>query len=133
MIKKSPALALDFVGKAINYMADLALNYFKLAYEYSFENNPSCIEKAEAYEHEINGLDKKTHDYLIKLTEAEIDKDNTNLVSKYLDTIKDLERIGDHCTNIIEFFNQGCQEKVKLREPIHPIFEYHIHMKQMFY
>ena len=114
LIKKSPALALDFVGKAINYMADLALNYFKLAYEYSFENNPSCIEKAEAYEHEINGLDKKTHDYLIKLTEAEIDKDNTNLVSKYLDTIKDLERIGDHCTNLVGFFSERYEANVLL-------------------
>ncbi len=33
----------------------------------------------------------------------------------------------DNKMEIIEFFNDGCQKKVRLGEPIHPIFEYHIH------
>ena len=41
--------------------------------------------------------------------------------------LEQTEMTFDNKMEIIEFFNQGCQEKVKLREPIHPIFEYHIH------
>lgn len=33
----------------------------------------------------------------------------------------------DNKMEIIEFFNNGCQKKVSLDHPIHPIFEYHIH------
>ncbi|UKI51242.1 MAG: hypothetical protein L6U99_08705 [Clostridium sp.] len=43
-----------------------------------------------------------------------LDKDTSNKLSKYLDTIKDLERIGDHCTNIVDFFNERYDDKQTL-------------------
>lgn len=106
LIKKSPALAIEFVKKAVDYMGSETKAYFKLAKDYSFDNIPGTVEKGAAFEHEINGLDTKIHNYLIKLTATDLNSKQTNVVSKYLDTIKDLERIGDHATNIIEFFSQ---------------------------
>ena len=114
LIKKSPALAIQFAKSAVDYMGERTKEYFHLAEAYSFENVYNAVEKAEAYEHEINGLDKKIHDYLVQITGADLTKEEANNVSKYLDTIKDLERIGDHCTNIIEFFNQRYEAHLNL-------------------
>lgn len=106
LIKKSPSLALELVKKAVEYMGEETKIYFHMAREYSFDNIPGVIEKGQAYEKELNSLDTKIHNYLIRLTGMEIERAQTNVISKYLDTIKDLERIGDHATNLIEFFSQ---------------------------
>ena len=41
--------------------------------------------------------------------------DNSSIyLSKYLDIIKDIERVGDHCTNILEFFNDRNKKDMHL-------------------
>lgn len=116
LVKKSPALAIEFAKTALDYMGVETKAYFHLTREYSFENISGTVEKAEGYEHEINGLDKKIHDYLVQITAADLTHEQTNMVSKYLDTIKDLERIGDHCTNIVDFFAQRYDAHLYLSE-----------------
>ncbi|MGM9971358.1 MAG: Na/Pi cotransporter family protein [Anaeroplasmataceae bacterium] len=127
LVKKSPTLALEFAKTAIDYMGKLTVDFFELTEKYSFEHIPGAVEKAEAYEHEINGLDKKIHDYLVQIAAQDLTKEQTNMLSKYLDTIKDLERIGDHCSNIVEFFNQRYEAKLYLSkngtEELHTMFE----------
>ncbi len=114
LMKRSPGLAIEFVKKTVDYMGDITKKYFQLAYDYSFENILGTPDKAAEYEHEINGLDTKIHNYLIKLTAADLEQKHTDVISKYLDTIKDLERIGDHCTNIVDFFNQRYEAHLSL-------------------
>lgn len=114
LMKRSPGLAIEFVKKAVDYMGEVTKKYFQLAYDYSFENILGTPDKAADYEHEINGLDTKIHNYLIKLTAADLEQKHTDVISKYLDTIKDLERIGDHCTNIVDFFNQRYEAHLSL-------------------
>lgn len=126
LVKKSPALALEFAKTAIDYRGQLTKNFFHLTEQYSFTNISGTVEKAEKYEREINALDKKIHDYLVKITAQELTNEGTNMVAKYLDTIKDLERIGDHCTNIIEFFLERYDAKLYLseigKEELHQMF-----------
>lgn len=116
LIKRSPGLAIEFVKKAVDEMGNITKEYFKLTYDYSFENIPGTPDKAAEYEHQINGLDTRIHDYLIKLTQSDLRSNQTDIVSKYLDTIKDLERVGDHCTNIVDFFNQRYEAHLYLSE-----------------
>lgn len=106
LIEKSPALALEFVNKAITYMGGLTMSYYELARNYSFEKVDNVDQSAEEFERTINSLDKKIHDYLIKITIMDLNKVHSNILSKHLDTIKDLERIADHCSNIVEFFDE---------------------------
>ena len=116
LIKKSTSMALEFVSTAIKYMTEKTLEYFNLTYKYSFENIKGTIEEADVLEKELDTLDKQIHDYLIRITQEGINKEDSNTLSKYLDTIKDLERIGDHLTNIIEFFNARYDANLKLSE-----------------
>ena len=116
LIKKSPQLALSFVKKAIDYMADTVTEYEKIAKSYAFNRDDSLISKGIEYERTINCLDKRIHDYLIKLTIQNIDNKSSTLISKYLDLIKDLERVGDHCTNLFEFFHDRYEKDFHLSE-----------------
>ena len=116
LIKKSPQLALSLVKKAIDYMGDEVENYAVIAKEYAFNRDDSLINVGIEYERTINCLDKRIHDYLIKLTIQNIDQKSSTLISKYLDLIKDFERVGDHCTNLFEFFHDRYEKDMHLSD-----------------
>lgn len=116
LIEKSPTLALTFVKKSINYMTQCVKEYVYLAKEYSFVEEKGVIDKGEELEKTINCLDKRIHDYLIRLTITHLNETNSHLLSVYLDQIKDLERVGDHCSNILEFFEERYETDKHLSE-----------------
>ncbi len=114
LIKESPALAITFIGKCINFMGDRVVDYYNLASSYALREDPNSLELADKYEESLDLFDKRIHDYLIFLTLEKLHDDEVMTVSKYLDVIKDFERIGDHCSNIMEFFNERYQRKLEL-------------------
>lgn len=114
LIDRSSVLALSFVKKAIDYMTDCVKNYVYIAKEYSFERKDDLLAEGAELEKTINCLDKRIHDYLIKLTITDLSDGSSKLLSKYLDQIKDLERVGDHCTNILEFFEERYEKDMHL-------------------
>jgi len=116
LIQESPELALEFAKKAISYMGNLVKDYFELAREYSFKENPKLVEEGYTLEMMIDTYDIKLHDYLIKISRAGLDLDGSKKLSRDLDTIKDFERIGDHLTNIVEFFDMRYKESLALSE-----------------
>lgn len=116
LIEKSSILGLSFVKRAIDYMADCVKSYVYIAKEYSFERKDDRISEGAELEKTINCLDKRIHDYLIKLTIVDLSKDSSKILSQYLDYIKDLERVGDHCTNILEFFEERYEKDMTLSD-----------------
>ena len=116
LINKSSVLALSFAKKAINYMAECVKEYVEIVEKYSFEQIDDLPSKGLEIEKTVNCLDKRIHDYLIKLTITDLDQKTSTLLSKYLDLIKDLERVGDHCTNIIEFFSERYDKNMHLSD-----------------
>ncbi len=114
LIEKSSSLALKFIDNCMAHMGSIVNEYFTLARNYAFENNEDSVEKAEKLEDSIDLFDKRIHDYLINLTLSNLHPNETHLVSKYLDTIKDYERIGDHCSNIMGFFKDRYERKLEL-------------------
>ncbi len=127
LIQKSPSLALTFAKKSLIYMADNCKEYINVTVDFVFNGDERDIKKGEEYERTINALDKRIHDYLIKLTIKGLDDDASSKLSKYLDAIKDLERVGDHCTNITDFFkdrfNKGMHLSTDGTQDLNQIFE----------
>ncbi|TNF07882.1 MAG: Na/Pi cotransporter family protein [Bacillota bacterium] len=127
LIQESPELALEFAKKAISYMGNLVKDYFAIAKEYSFKDNPKLLEESNQYEMMIDTYDIKLHDYLIKISRAGLDLDGSKKLSRDLDTIKDFERIGDHLMNIMEFFDMRYKEGLALSEEgtqdLHEMFD----------
>ena len=114
LINRSSTLALSFVKSAIDYMANKVKRYVYIAKEYSFEKNDEYYEESKRLEERINILDKRIHDYIIKLIITDVSVKSSKLMSKYLDQIKDFERIGDHCKNLFGFFKERYENKMEL-------------------
>lgn len=114
LIEESPNLALEFVKKGILYMGSVVKEYFIIVKQYAFKDQQTLVH--EGYEHEdlIDQYDIKLHDYLIKIAQSGLEANDSKKLSRDLDTIKDFERVGDHLTNIIDFF----QDRYKENQPL---------------
>lgn len=106
LISESPVLALEFVKKALFYMGSVVQEYFDIVKEYSFKESSKLVQEGYTHEMILDTYDQKLHDYLIKIAGAGISDHDSKKLSRDLDTIKDFERIGDHLTNIIDFFQE---------------------------
>lgn len=104
LIKQSPVLALEAANKALLYMGSIVKDYLRITKEFSFKDNPKHVEEAFTYEMMLDTYDQRLHDYLIKISERGLDVNDSKKLSRDLDTIRDFERIGDHLTNIVEFY-----------------------------
>ena len=116
LIQKSPTLAITFVKSALDYMIETMNRSVHVAKSFAFNRDEKLLAEGAELEKTINCLDKRIHDYLIKLTLAKLDNHETAMISKYLDNIKDIERVGDHCTNILEFFEDRYSKDMHLSE-----------------
>lgn len=116
LIEESPSLALEFAKKAILYMGSIVNDYFDITRSYSFKEDPKLVEEAYMHEMMIDKYDEKLHDYLIKISAKGLENDDSKKLSRDLDTIKDFERIGDHLTNIIDFFVERYKESQVLSQ-----------------
>jgi phosphate:Na+ symporter len=116
LIEESPSLALEFAKKAILYMGSIVKDYFDIARSYSFKEDPKLVEEAYMHEMMIDKYDEKLHDYLIKISAKGLEEDDSKKLSRDLDTIKDFERIGDHLTNIVDFFVERYKESQVLSQ-----------------
>lgn len=116
LIHESPILALEFVQKGILYMGSIVKDYMTLAKSYSLKEDSSLVNEAFTFEMMLDSYDQKLHDYLIKISQAGLDPNNSKKLSRDLDTIKDFERIGDHLTNIIQFFIERYKESQMLSD-----------------
>jgi phosphate:Na+ symporter len=114
LIKESPDLALENAKKAIVNMGNVARGMFEYAYNYSFGNDPKNFEMGVQCEEMLDGMDDKIHNYLVKIGANDLENRQIQQLAKDIDTITDLERIGDHLDNILEFFQERHDNKIEL-------------------
>jgi len=114
LIEESPILALESAKIVVLNMGKVTKQMFESVIEYSFENKKKALENGEQIEEMLDTIDKKVHDYLVKIAQFGLDDDSSQLQASYVDTIRDFERIGDHCTNIFEFFEHRYDNKFVL-------------------
>lgn len=116
IIAESPSLALEVAKRGILSMGAIIKDYFLLVKAYSFKEDEHLIEEGYTFEMITDTYDIKLHDFLIKISMAGLNKEDSAKLSRDLDTIKDFERIGDHLTNVLEFFKERYQESQTLSE-----------------
>ena len=97
LIKKKP----EFLEKtSINQMAALVKEMLRNAIDSFIQNNPKLAEKVIRSDDELDALNTANHKILIEIMKE--DKENIEAAVAVLVTSRELERIGDHATNIAE-------------------------------
>ena len=112
LIVAAPELALQSTDEAIFEMGTIVSQMYEFSEKYAFEKDEDACELALACEQKINQLDIDIHNYLARLGAENLDERQMQKVIKNIDTVTDLERIGDHLENVIEFFTVRHEHKI---------------------
>lgn len=113
----NPAVAIGQATLEILRMGQIAREFVNDAIEYFFSRgigkDTVVLEKKEEL---INLLDQETTDYIIKLSEKRMTKEESNRSTMLLQAINDIERIGDHAENIVELAEYAIKHNVTFSE-----------------
>ncbi|WP_342527651.1 Na/Pi cotransporter family protein [Chryseomicrobium sp. FSL W7-1435] len=115
-IAQSPSVAVGQAQKEVLRMAELAEQGLEETIAYFKTKKTSHRDYIVQYELAINNLDQTISDYLIKLSSQPLSKQDSELHQVLLNTIRDIERIGDHMENIMELTDYKKSKKLDFTE-----------------
>ncbi|SDI86847.1 Na/Pi cotransporter family protein [Alteribacillus bidgolensis] len=115
-IQRSPSIALGQAKSETLRMAEFAEKGLIEARNYLKTNQKRHSELTVQFEEAINNLDRKITDYLVMISERSLSDENSRMHSLLMDTVRDLERVGDHMENLVELVDYQLTNKVTLSE-----------------
>src|SRR5690625_5456920 len=73
-------------------------------------------EMAQQIEGAINNLDRRITDYLVEISSGTLSEIESAKHTALMDSVRDIERIGDHFENIVELIDYKISNKVDLTD-----------------
>lgn len=98
----NPAVALGQATKEVLRMGDLAKDSLNHAVNYFYGGVENEAKLANQIEEVIDDLENKITDYVVQLSEKKLTTEESNLQYTLLQSVNDIERMGDHVENIVE-------------------------------
>ena len=111
-----PPLAVEQSRLTINSMAQTARDNLLLALKLLEEFSEDGLRRVEQTEDVIDLYEDKLGTYLVRLGTNELNPKQNEAVSKYLHTLTDFERIGDHAMNIAQTARERSEKKIRFSD-----------------
>lgn len=111
-IQQSSTVALDQAKAEIIRMGEYAYNGLEQTNLYLTTNDHKHSEMARQIEGALNNLDREITNYLIEVSSGAMSEQESEKHTALMDTVRDIERIGDHFENIIELIDYKISNKV---------------------
>ena len=108
-----PALALEQSRSAVCSMAEKSRKNLSRSFALLHCYTEDGYRKIQAKEDVIDRYEDKLGTYLVKLTGTELSHEQSREISKFLHTISDFERIGDHAVNLSETAREIHEKKLE--------------------
>ena len=115
-IEQSPSIALGQAKEEVLRMGKFALKGLEETNQFLKTKNTKHSSSAYQLEEAVNNLDRKITDYLVDLATSSLSEHESEEHSMLIDTVRDIERIGDHFENIIELVEYQQANKVKITD-----------------
>lgn len=115
-ILETPPFALSVVQTEIVHMGELALENANKAIKAILENEREAVADVFEKEEVINEFEKILTEYLVKINNCTLDEKEYGLVKDYMNTVSDLERIGDHAENLAELAESKIKHGIRFSE-----------------
>lgn len=98
----NPPLALAQAKRETLHMARMAFDAFNNAIDHFNSPQDDSLEKSVALEAGIDRLEREITDYVVQASRKQLSTAESINANIILQSLNDIERIGDHCENIIE-------------------------------
>lgn len=115
-IEASPSIAIGQAKKEVLRMADLTVEGLEEVMLYFKTRDRKHGERVPQFESAINGLELSISEYLTRLSGQALTANDSKLHNTLLNSIRDLERVGDHMENIMELVDYQKANKVYFSE-----------------
>ncbi|WP_036831659.1 Na/Pi cotransporter family protein [Pontibacillus litoralis] len=115
-IEQSPSLALGQAKKEVMRMGEFAYRGLEETSHYLNSDLRKHADLAMQFEEALNNLDRKITDYLVTISGTSLSDAESAKHSALMDSVRDVERIGDHFENIIELIDYKLTNKMELTE-----------------
>lgn len=116
LASQSPSIALGQAKHEVIHMGEFAVKGLQESKDYLFKNNEKHKREAEQLESTINKLDRITTDFLVGISKQSLSNQDSKLLHALLQSIRDIERIGDHFENLTELIQYRETNHVKFSE-----------------
>lgn len=103
----TPSIAVAQVIKEVERMAHIARNNFQLAMLTFFAPNKESQQLIKQNEQVMNYLNHNITSYLVKIHAMDLTEEDSRVVGNLFHVVNDLERVGDHAENILEYGEFG--------------------------
>lgn len=112
----TPSFAISECNHMIAKMATIAKETFLYAIDLSNSYDDKTAKKIEKNEDELDMYEDKLGSFLVKLSSNDLSDHDSKEVSKFLHTIGDFERIGDHSLNMVKSIEELNEKKIAFSE-----------------
>lgn len=111
-----PALAIQQCGQTINDMADLVKENFQTALSLAEDFREDGYHQVEENEDIIDQFEDRLGSYLMRINAHELNSAQNKNASRYLHTLSDFERIGDHAMNLSKAARENTEKNLLYSE-----------------
>lgn len=115
-IQQSPAVALEQAKEEIIRMGEYACKGLEETALFLNDHQPKNAEAAFQIENALNKLDREITEYLVQLSRASLSDVESEKHSALIDSVRDIERIGDHLENVVELIQYKISNKIVLTD-----------------
>ena len=115
-ILTTPPMAVLQCEKEVARMSRLVQKNYNRALIAFFDRDMSSVEKVLEREKVIDFLSKSITDYIVKINGLDIEDHDRQVVAAMYSAIQDLERIGDHAENIVEYTRTVIEDNLRFSD-----------------
>ena len=112
----NPSVALGQATHELLRMGALAKESLSDVIDFFFSKDDKKLNTSVQKEEVINNLDREITEYLVQLSQSSLSKIESNRSTMLLQTINDIERVGDHAENIGELAIFAHEHKLNFSE-----------------
>ena len=112
----TPAVAVKRATEVTGAMAIVSAKALRNALAVFEQYDPKLAEKVRKQESKADSYEDSLGSYLIKVSESEVDEQDSKQITKLLHIIGDFERISDHAVNIVESAEEISDKKIAFSE-----------------
>ena len=111
-ILTTPPMAVLQCEKEVARLSRLVQKNYNRAMTAFFERDKDSIDKVLEREKVIDFLSKEITDYIVRINALDVEDHDRHIVAAMYSAIQDLERIGDHAENIVEYARTVMEENL---------------------